>query len=275
MELGKFSPAVTVSFSRALPVIACLAILTSAAIAQQPKSAKRNPLSQESAQRGMAQFKQTCAMCHGSEARGGTGPNLIDSSLVRHDEEGSLVVDLLHNGRISKGMPSFPNLADAEVMDLVSFLHAAVEASDNRASASGPARGLTAKRIMTGDAAAGRQFFVGAGKCTGCHSPEGNLKGIAKKYSALELEGRLLYPTPAYETVAVTLLSGESVKGKLMHSDPFYVSLIDSSGNYRSWERKPGMTVAPDDSLKAHRDLLDHYKDKEIHDVFAYLESLP
>ena len=242
--------------------------------AQENKIAKRNPLSQENAQRGMAQYKQTCVVCHGAEAKGATGPNLIGSSLVRHDEKGNLIGDVVRNGRLSKGMPSFSDLTEGQITDLVAFLHAEVEAADNRASASGPARGLAAGKILVGDVEAGRRFFSGVGGCASCHSPTGDLKGVAKKYSALELEGRLLYPEMKYQTATVTLSTGESFKGKVLHQDQFYVSLLDKSGDYRSWELKRGVKVVVDDPLHAHRELLDRYKDKEIHDVFAYLESL-
>lgn len=247
---------------------------TSGGSAQENKIAKRNPLSQENAQRGMAQYNQTCVVCHGAEAKGATGPNLIGSSLVRHDEKGNLIGDVVRNGRLSKGMPSFSDLTEGQITDLVAFLHAEVETADNRASASGPARGLAAGKILVGDVEAGRKFFSGVGGCASCHSPTGDLKGVAKKYSALELEGRLLYPEMKYQTATVTLSTGESFKGKVLHQDQFYVSLLDKSGDYRSWELKRGVKVVVDDPLHAHRELLDRYKDKEIHDVFAYLESL-
>jgi cytochrome c oxidase cbb3-type subunit III len=242
--------------------------------AQERRAPKPNPLKQEDAARGMAQYKATCAMCHGSEAKGASGPSLIDSSLVRHDENGNLIGDIVRNGRIAKGMPPFPNLTDAQIAELTAFLHATVTAYDNRASASGPARGLAARRLLTGSVEEGRKFFSGEGKCAECHSSSGDLKGVAKKYSALELEGRLLYPTMPHETATVRLPSGESIHGQLLHLDPFYVALMDGSGTYHSWTLKHGVKVTVDDPLRAHRDLLDRYKDKEIHNVFAYLETL-
>nr|WP_281047439.1 cytochrome c [Terriglobus saanensis] len=243
-------------------------------IAQERRAPKTNPLVQEDAARGMAQYKATCAMCHGSEGKGASGPSLIDSSLVRHDENGNLIGDVVRNGRIAKGMPPFPNLTDGQIADLSAFLHAIVTAYDNRASASGPARGLAAKRLLTGSVEEGKTFFSGEGRCADCHSESGDLKGVAKKYSALELEGRLLYPTLAHETATVVFPSGEKVHGELLHLDPFYVSLMDNTGTYRSWTLKHGVKVMVDDPLHAHRDLLARYQDKEIHNVFAYLETL-
>jgi cytochrome c oxidase cbb3-type subunit 3 len=240
---------------------------------QERVATKVDPTKKENVQRGISQFKQSCSMCHGSEAKGATGPNLIESSLVRHDENGNLIGEVIREGRLPKGMPAFPDLNAGQVADIVSFLHAAIEVADNRNSG-GPARGYPLKRLLTGDVGAGKQFFDGDGGCSKCHSVSGDLKGVAKRYSGLELEGQMLYPTVKSGTAVVSLASGEKVKGQLLHLDPFYVALLDSGGNYRSWPLKTGVKVDVDDPLREHRELLERYKDKEIHDVFAYLETL-
>jgi hypothetical protein len=50
--------------------------------------------------------------------------------------------------------------------------------------------------------------------------------------------------------------------------------LRDSSGQYRSFKRTPGVIVEKNDPYAAHVALLDQYTDKDIHDVVAYLETL-
>jgi cytochrome c oxidase cbb3-type subunit III len=234
---------------------------------------KKNPLASENAQRGMNQFQQSCAMCHGSEAKGGSGPNLIDSSLVRHDENGNLIGKVIRDGRLERGMPSFSSFSDAQVADLVAFLHAMVEASDNR-SAGGPARGYSLKQLLTGNVEAGKQFFNGEGKCASCHSPVKDLAGVAKKYSPLELIARILYPPDQSQTGVVSLPSGEKVKGKILHLDAFYVAILDANGQYRSWPLEGKVKVEVEDPLEGHLKLLNIYTDKDIHDLFAYLETL-
>jgi cytochrome c oxidase cbb3-type subunit 3 len=212
-------------------------------------------------------------MCHGTEAKGATGPNLIESSVVRHDKQGDLFGPVIREGRLPKGMPAFPNLSPSQVADLVSFLHAVVEISDNRSSG-GTARGLSLKALLTGNAEAGKQFFEGAGHCSTCHSPTGDLRGVAKKYTGVELEGRILYPSGKSKSATVTSASGEKVTGHLLHLDDFYVSLMDNQGEYHSWPIRPGVKVDVQDPLRGHRDLLERYKDKDIHDLFAYIETL-
>jgi cytochrome c oxidase cbb3-type subunit 3 len=230
-------------------------------------------MAREDVARGMRQFQQSCGMCHGSEAKGGSGPNLIDSSLVRHDDNGNLIGKVIREGRPERGMPVFASFTDNQVMDIVTFLHAAIEASDNR-SAAGPAGGYSLKRLLTGNAQAGKQFFNGEGGCATCHSISGDLAGIAKKYSPVELEGRILYPPVKTKTGVVTLPSGEKVNGEVLHLDVFYVAIRDAKGHYRSWPLGTGVKVELADPLHGHLELLSSYKDKDIHDVFAYLETL-
>ncbi len=241
--------------------------------AQEKNSAHPDPMTQPAAERGRTLFEASCAMCHGTEARGATGPSLIDSSLVRHDEKANLIGDVLAKGRVQKGMPAFPGLSPDQISDLAAFLHASIEVADN-IGAGGPKQGYSLARLLTGDANAGKAYFNGQGGCSACHSATGDLKDVAKRYSPVELEGQMLLPSADNRTVTVTLPSGETVHGKLLHLDAFYVSLAASDGSYHSWPLRQGVTVKVNDPLHAHRDLLQRYTDKDIHDLFAYLETL-
>ena len=92
-------------------------------------------LSPEAVERGRAQFGQSCSFCHGNEATGGAeGPNLMRSSLVRHDAEGDLITPVILNGRPGKGMPAISLTAD-QIADVVAFLHARLKQSDRASRA--------------------------------------------------------------------------------------------------------------------------------------------
>lgn len=241
---------------------------------ETPRIRKPNPMANEDAKRGMAQFQQSCAMCHGSGARGtGSAPSLIDSSLVRHDENGDLIAKVIREGRLDRGMPAFPTLTAPQIADIVAFLHAKITVSDNR-SAVGAAGGYSLTRLLTGNAEAGKQFFNGEGTCTKCHSPSGDLAGVAKKYPPVELESRMLYPPAGKQTGTVSLPSGEKVTGQIIHLDAFDVAILDATGKYRSWPLREGVKVELDDPLRRHLELLKTYTDKDVHDLFAYLETL-
>ena len=229
--------------------------------------------------RGAKLFATHCGGCHGANAKGGPGaPDLVRSVLVLDDEKGILIAPVLREGRPDQGMPK-PNLTEPQIADIVAWLHVQTYAAGHRAS-------YTFLDVVTGDPKKGQAYFNGAGKCNTCHSPTGDLAGIAKKYEPFALQSRWLQPrsprgaspsdSPRSQIkVTVTLPSGESVSGTLDHLDDFNVSLYDSSGEYHSFTRD-GATpkVAIDDPLKAHRDLLAQYTDPDIHNVTAYLVTL-
>jgi len=235
-------------------------------------SAQSDLMKHENVQRGQADYRQSCAICHGTEAMGGVGPNLVQSSLVRHDENGNLIAPVIQDGRPDKGMPAFPLMDSAEISDIVAFLHARVAVA-SVVSSEGLAGGYSLQQLLTGNAEAGKQYFYGAGECATCHSPTGDLAGIAKKYSPADLESRFLYPPQDSVTATVSLNSGKQFHGKLLHLDAFYVAILDQDGWYRSWPLQQAK-VQVHDPLAGHLELLSKYTDKDIHDVFAYLETL-
>jgi cytochrome c oxidase cbb3-type subunit 3 len=237
-----------------------------------PLCAQTDLMKHEDVQRGQADYRQSCAICHGTEAMGGVGPNLVQSSLVRHDENGNLIAPVIQEGRPDKGMPAFPLMDSAEISDIVAFLHARVAVA-SVVSSEGLVGGYSLQQLLTGRAEAGKRYFYGAGKCATCHSPTGDLAGIAKKYSPADLEAQFLHPSHDSETATVSLNSGKQFHGKLLHLDAFYVAILDQEGWYRSWPLQQAK-VQVQDPLAGHLELLSKYTDKDIHDVFAYLETL-
>ena len=139
----------------------------------------------------------------------------------------------------------------------------------------GGRRGVAVADLQTGNAAAGKRYFDGAGGCTRCHAPNRDLAGIASRYEGLELEERmLLYPRDAISKVTVTTKpSGEKFAGILAYRDEFTVGLRDASGVYRSWPVNR-VHYAVDAPVEAHVDLFSKYTDDDIHNLMAYLQTL-
>src|ERR1041385_2393994 len=150
------------------------------------QGANRPQFSAEAVERGRVQFAQSCAFCHGPNANGGThGPSLIRSAVVRHDENGNLIGPVIRQGRPDQGMPPI-QLSQNQVADIVTFLRSRIAAADIR-SANRPMQGSEDK-LFVGNAESGKAFFTGAGGCSTCHSPTGDLQGVARKYSAVDLQ---------------------------------------------------------------------------------------
>jgi mono/diheme cytochrome c family protein len=68
------------------------------------------------AKKGEPLYKQNCATCHGENARGSQGPNLVRSVMVLHDEKDEEIGPVIKNGRPQGGMPPFPQLSPARVV---------------------------------------------------------------------------------------------------------------------------------------------------------------
>jgi len=222
------------------------------------------------AKAGGALFDENCSFCHGRDAMGGeTGPDLTRSKLVLADVGGDKITEVVRDGRPQKNMPAF-NFSSQELMSIVAFIHsqAAKAAAQN-----GRRRGVDVADLQTGNVDKGKEYFNGAGGCAKCHSPTGDLAGIAARYQGLQLEEHMLYPKDAKSNVTVTLPSGEKISGTLEYQDEFVIGLRDASGTYHSWPTS-SVKFAVDSPVDAHVELFSKYTDADIHNLMAYLQTL-
>jgi cytochrome c oxidase cbb3-type subunit 3 len=240
-----------------------------------PQTATQQTYPQAQIDAGQAVFLQNCAFCHGRDAGGGeTGPDLTRSSVVAEDVRGDKIGPVVHGGRADKGMPAF-NLSDQDLAAVVAFIHDQKTKADSN---EGGRQHVSPSDLNTGNAQAGKEFFNGAGKCATCHSPTGDLAGVATRLQGLALLERMLYPAPGrgaapLATVTVTDAKGQTITGKLAYRDEFTIALRDAVGRYRSWPTNE-VKYTVNDPLQAHADLLGKYTDEEMHNVLAYLQTL-
>jgi len=228
------------------------------------------PLRPSLAEDGQPLFLQHCAFCHGRDAGGGeTGPDLTSSKLVAEDVKGDKISVVVKNGRPEKGMPRF-NLSDGQIAALAPFIHQEKDTADAHP---GRRRGVEVSDLQTGNAEAGKRYFNGAGGCSACHSPTGDLAGLARRLQGLKLEERLLYPSNAPAKITVILPSGETITGKLAYKDEFTVGLMDESGWYRSWPAN-AVKFTIEAPAEEHAKLLEKYTDDDVHNLMAYLQTL-
>ena len=224
----------------------------------------------EQIENGGGLFLQNCAFCHGKDAGGGeTGPDLTRSKLVASDKNGERIAEVLHGSRVEKGMPRF-DLPEAQILALVAFVHSQQDAA---MSQTGTRKGVEDSDLRTGNAAAGKAYFEGPGGCTQCHSASGDLAGVASKYSGLKLEQQMLYPADAKATVTVKTSTGQNFSGPLEYQDEFTIGMRDSFGNYHSWPTT-AISYKVNKPADAHVAALAKYTDADVHNVFAYIETL-
>jgi mono/diheme cytochrome c family protein len=235
--------------------------------AAQAGPTERQRVDNQAATRGRLVYAEACINCHGSTVKGTeNGPDLIRSAVVLRDRLGNGI------GPAIQKAPHTAKLTDAQVVDLSHFIHQRVEAVASNRNARGPIN------VVTGNAEAGRAYFNGTGKCSSCHSPTGDLAGLATRIARpVDLQQRFLFPRltpPRQVEVTVTPKAGPAVSGALTRIDNFSVSLREASGEQRTFSRDPGVKVEVRDPLTAHRALLEEITDTNIHDVVTYLVTL-
>jgi mono/diheme cytochrome c family protein len=232
------------------------------------------------ADRGRHLYAIECVECHGPTARGSdTGPNLIRSNVVLHDRVGSELGPFMKKGHPMQSKTSSASLTNEQIADLSHFLKQRVDDALKRQPMGDHIN------IITGDPAAGKAYFEGAGKCVSCHSVTGNLAGIGGRFAEpVDLQQAMLFPTgrggrgrgasTAPVKLTVTPSGGQAVTGDLVFLDDFDAQLRDSAGKLHTWTRTPNLKVEKTDPLAGHHELLDRITDKNIHDLVVYLETV-
>ena len=169
-----------------------------------------------------------CSLCHGAEAKGGEyGPALAANNDLR-GKSASWLHGVIKNGISSGGMPAF-NLPAGELDALASW----IESMNMPATQSS----------TSGDRAAGKQYFFGAGKCGSCHMVAGrgsvfgpDLSSVASERTATEIRAALLDPSAhiaaGYESVTVHLRSGQTLHGFARSESNFEITLQDGEGKF-------------------------------------------
>ena len=231
--------------------------------------------------RGKAAYSVSCAFCHGNDAGGSVGPNLLRSEVMIQDQNGELIGPIVHGSRADRGMPKI-DISDATVSDIAAWLHSL--------KIGGKIASTEKINIVVGSAQSGKAVFDK--QCGSCHSVTGDLKGFAAKYTdPRAMQQAWIMPGmtargpgaagPAVElkvpptTATVTLADGKTVTGKLETVDDFYVAVTTDDGQTHRFSRMNDVPkVEIHDPLAPHRQMLRKYDDKDIHDITAYLESL-
>ena len=268
-------------------LIFILSFIPALAMCQGPQGGfvpgqKRAPEDPVVVARGKTLYEVDCRSCHVPDLRGGDmgGPNLLRSPVALSDQHGELIAPIIQGSRQKMGMPAI-SMSQADAEAVAAYVRTVVGRIGGQGTP--PSEGHTDPEIVIGNAERGKVFFDS--KCSGCHSVETDLKGLAttipdhKKLQTAWVEGGRETGdlsekrTPIAE---VTLASGETIRGALVHLDEFLITLRLPDGTQRSIARSsaadPQITVH--NPMQRHREMLSELSDKEIHDVTAYLVTL-
>ena len=241
--------------------------------------------------RGNTVYGISCRGCHGADLRGGDmgGPNLLRSQIALSDREGEKIVPVIQGSLQSGGMPAIP-MSPEDAKAVAAYVRSVMATIGGQGK---PPTSQEPPTILVGNASEGKSYF--AVRCASCHSPTGDLQGIATRISdprllqntwvaGMSRAGRGGPPPPPAPgappsrrtvTVSVTPPGGQAAEGRLVRIDDFVVTLELPDGTSQSFRRDGDVPkVDVHDPLTAHRELLSVYSDKDIHDITAYLVTL-
>lgn len=222
------------------------------------------------AERGALLYQGSCSFCHGPQARGAEGPNLVVSDVVLGDDHGEHLAPFLKQGRPEEGMPSFSAVSDAQLKDVAEFLHMEVELVANRGT-------YHLLNILVGDPAKGKAYVKSS--CAKCHTTD-SFAHIATKYRTPDLLQRSwVWPGRPVDhsldvMATVKKADGSLVVGRVTQVSDFDITLVDKDGKSIAINRGRGVIVTFRDPLQAHEEMIHGLKNDDMHNVTAYLETL-
>lgn len=245
-------------------------LCVSVSFAQKPDakndSSSNKTSGQTADQASAALFASTCAVCHGSDGRGGErGPNIAtDREMVRLSD--SQLHDILNKGVLASGMPAFGFLGEDKVEALVQYL-----------------RGLqgiagTGQAQLPGNPRAGEQLFFGAASCSSCHMINGrggilgeDLTTYARGRSAEVVRAAIVHPGDAGHLVEVATSGSATYKGLFRAGDNFNIVLQSEDGAFHSIARNDITQMTTSRQPLMPIDYGSKLQSKQLDDLISYL----
>lgn len=270
-----------------IPALVVVLTLVLGAIAPATRAVQEktvsNPLANDpaAAKAGELLFRSNCSPCHGLSARGGgRGPDLTSGRWVHGSSDGD-IFRTISQGVAGTQMPA-NSFEDSETWTIISYLRSLAPSAGAKSS---------------GDKAKGETLFVERG-CSVCHmvrgkggalGPDLSRVGASRSIAYLadsirepdkELSDGMMDPNNhygvpmVYDTVTVTLKSGENVTGVASNEDTFSIQLMDTTQRLRLFLKSNLKAVRHD-----RKSLMPAYSEKmidaaDLEDLLAYLESL-
>ena len=251
-----------------LTALACA--FASANLAAQDRLAT-NPFAGDSAAilAGMGQFRQRCADCHGTDARGVRGPDITQVWSSGRTDGG--LFQTVRRGVSNTEMPSFPapRTSDRDVWQILAYLRTLATAAPTEPPA--------------GDAEHGEALFES--QCAGCHrvNAEGgrlgpDLSRIGASRSREVLVARLRTgfdeSRAGFQPVTITPESGPAIRGVKKNEDLFSVQIMDTRQRIQGYEKDKVTSVV--DGTRSLMPVFgsERLSDSDLNDLVRYLGTL-
>jgi cytochrome c oxidase cbb3-type subunit III len=216
-----------------------LAIVSSAVVlATLALSVKGTPAAQDNpsqSERPIAEARQTfenrCAACHGLDGRGGERAPDIATSQKTQNRSDAAITQIITNGIVTGGMPSFNSLDAPTIRAVVKYLRVLQGKSESAA--------------LPGSPDNGKAIFFGKARCAECHLAAGSggflgpdLSIFARRRPPEEIREAITKPATldglGRSKVTVTPRGGQPLTGVLRNEDNFSLQFQSPDGAFHS-----------------------------------------
>jgi cytochrome c oxidase cbb3-type subunit III len=212
---------------------------------------------------GGAVFRERCAECHGSDAKGVPGHDL--TRLWRSGATDERVLQTIRAGVPNTLMPS-SSAPDAELRTVVSYLRSLDEVAPEEAA--------------RGDRDRGERLFWST--CGSCHAVNGrggrlgpDLSRIAPSQSREGLVRAIRAPTAspgsAYRAVTLVLRDGQRIRGARKSEDAFSIQIMDTHEQLRGYLKSRLREVIRETASLMPAFGPDRLSDQQLDDLVVFL----
>ncbi len=242
----------------------------------------RNPLAEnpQAVQEGRSQFRFNCSMCHGVEAQGTQkAPSLTTGRWAHGGSDGELFHTIQHGvpGTLMPAQESI--LSETETWQVISYL-----------------RSLQKPASLAGDAARGKEIFIGDGTCFSCHMVNGHggrlgpdLSRAGAERSAAYLAESIRQPSAhlaegitepnkdlaqKYQTVEVITAQGRRIVGVALNEDSFSLQMMGMDQQLHLFVKSEVQEVVHKPKSLMPPYAVEMLSDKDLQDLVAYLSGL-
>ena len=251
----------------AFAFVAFGALLVAQAQPPRPHPAASNPHlgNRESIRGGMGIYRLRCGDCHGLDATGYRGPDLIAALSGMPDER---LFDTIRKGVPGTEMPPVSQeMIDEDILKVIAYLRGMSVAPPERA---------------IGNVANGERLFTQ--QCTSCHrvagrggrlGPDLTRIGVQRSHAALTREIRTPseWLGPAFETVTIVTKDGQKIRGVKKNEDVFSIQVMDTRERIQGYLKSNVEVQYDKNSLMPAFDA-QRLSDSDLGDLVGYLSTL-
>jgi cytochrome c oxidase cbb3-type subunit III len=214
-------------------------------------------------------FAAQCALCHGAEGTGGTGPSLRYRTL-QHAPTNEALMEVIREGIPDTEMPSFEYvLTDRMLRQTAAYVRSL---------------GRVPAASIPGDARRGADLYRAQG-CAACHTIQGaggvlgpDLTAIGTVRGAPYLRESLVKPDAhhpsEYRVARIVTPDGAPLRGIVLDEDVFWIHLRDADGSVRTIQKTGDMRVEREPEGTLMPSYESRLSDVELTDLVAYLATL-